>query len=126
MLPQPIFEEVKKLHRYGDAAGFEVGLKFQHPLGEGLMLGLMRGKIGIAVEEHEALFMGKMHGRILHQAGQDFGERSFSLTGGHRGVQFSGEAEKILVLAVDAGDVNTVFRLPLEHTPQIVRNRAKL
>ena len=73
MLLQPILEKMEKLDGYGGASRLEICLKRQDLFGESLMFGPVRGQGGIVVQAHEALFVGKMDGSVLHQAVQNPG-----------------------------------------------------
>jgi hypothetical protein len=74
VLLQPVFEEAKNLHGHGRAASVEIGLERQDLFGESLVFRLMRGQIGVVVQEHQALRMGEMDGGVSHQPVQDSGE----------------------------------------------------
>ena len=114
-------QEVQELDRHESFAGLEIGLKRNHFLRQRPMLGDVRVQIRVTMCMHQPLFMSKMHLGILDQAIQGLGEDGLSLPGIHRRIQLFGYTEKILVLAVDAGNLHAVIRLPFEHVLQIGR-----
>jgi hypothetical protein len=126
VLLQPILEELQKLDGQGGLSSFEIGLKPQHLPGQGVVFGLVRCQMRVAVQPHQALLMGKMGRGIPDQVIESLGESALAMSLYQGSVQLMRDAEEAAMLSIDAADLHPERLAPLKHNQIIGRRIAKL